>query len=134
MEIPPRGFVALELSDLDIEVATHQKYATPKDSGAPYFIEVNCEDSTLVRAASIQMQPGAWQAYVYSTAESKTLKKITLTWETENTKGTVVDTDYPYEFSVPVKAGNPTFTFSVEAVKKNGEVVKTDQNVIGVVQ
>ena len=80
------------------------------------------------------MQPGAWQAYIYSTAESKTLEKITLTWETENNKGTVVDTDYPYEFSVPVKAGESTFTFSVKAVKKNGEVITTKQNVIGVVQ
>jgi hypothetical protein len=52
----------------------------------------------------------------------------------ENSKGTVVDTDYHNEFSVPVKAGESTFTFSVEAVKKDGEVITTKQNVIGVVQ
>jgi len=134
IEMSPRGFMVLELSDLDIEVATHQKYPAPKEAEAPYFIEVNCEDSTRIRATSIQMQPGAWQAYVYSTAESKTLEKITLSWESENYKGTVVDTDYPYEFSVPVKAGESTFTFSVEAVKKNGQLVKTEEKSIGVVK
>ena len=134
IEMAPRGFTVLELNGLDIEVATHQNYPAPKEAKEPYSVVIDCDDTTQVRATSIQMQPGAWQAYVYSTAESKTLEKITLTWETENNKGTVVDTDYPYEFSVPVKAGESTFTFSVEAVKKDGEVITTKQNVIGVVQ
>ena len=134
IEMAPRGFTVLELSGLDIEVATHKKHSKPKDAKAPYYVQVNCEDSTQVRATSIQVQPGAWQAYIYSTAESKTLEKITLTWQTENTRGTLVDTDYPYEFSVPIKAGESTFNFSVSAVKKNGKVVKSKESVIGVVQ
>ena len=78
------------------------------------------------------MIPGAWQAYVYSTAESKTLEKITLKWKAGKIKGTVVDVDYPYEFSVPVEAGEDSFSFTVESVKKDGQFVKTNEMVIGV--
>ena len=77
------------------------------------------------------MLPGDWQAYIYSTAESKTLKKITLKWKTENDAGTVVDTDYPYEFSVPVAAGTDQFSFSVESENVNGKTVRTTELSIG---
>ncbi len=130
----PRGFTLLEINNLDIEVETHQEFPAPIESEAPYYLELDCEDSTQIRAASIQFKPGPWQAYVYSTAESKTLKKITLTWETEKRKGKLVDMDYPYEFSVPLNAGENTFTFSVEAVKKDGRRVRTEKGLIGVVK
>lgn len=134
LEVAPRGFTVLEIDNLDIDVATHQAFTEPVQSEVPYYTVETCKDSTEVRATALQIHSGAWQAYIYSTAESKTLDKITLTWETENNKGTVVDTDYPYEFSIPVKAGDSTFKFSVEAVKKNGEVINTEQKVIGTVQ
>ena len=96
-------------------------------------MEIDCTDSTQVRAASIKMKPGPWQAFVYSTAESKTLKKITLHWETTTMKGILVDTDYPYEFSVTVAANDDTFKFKVEAVKVNGEIINIEETTIGVV-
>ncbi len=132
VKIAPRGFMVLELSDLEIEVETHKKFPAPKKSEAPYFIEINCADKTQVRAASLKMKPGDWQAFVYSTAESKTLKKITLNWETEKDKGVVVDIDYPYEFSVPVPATENIFRFNVEMEKVNGEIIKTNLATIGV--
>jgi hypothetical protein len=134
IEIAPRGFTVLEIKDLDIEVATHKKYVEPGKGNEPYYVEIECTDSTQVRATSIQLIPGAWQAYVYSTAESKTLERITLSWETENDKGRVIDTDYPYEFSVPVAAGESKFSFTVEKVKKNGDIIRTKKAAIGVVQ
>jgi hypothetical protein len=133
IEIPPRGFEVLEIDNLDIELDVHKKYEAPANPKAPYFVEIDCADSTQVRAASIKMLPGPWQAFVYSTAESKTLKKITLHWETATRKGILVDTDYPYEFSVTVPANDDTFKFKVEAVKVNGEIIKTEETTIGVV-
>jgi hypothetical protein len=127
-----RGMAVLEISGLEIEVETHKEFPAPKPSKAPSYIEVDCGDGTEVRAASIQMLPGAWQAYVYSTAESKTLEKITLKWIAGKKKGTLIDTDYPYEFSVPVKAGEESFRFTVESIKKDGQVVKTKETTIGV--
>lgn len=134
VELTPRGFVVLEISNLNIEVPTHEIYPKPKLPEVPYFVNIICEDSTEIRATSIQIEPGSWQAYVYSTAESKTLEKITLSWETENNNGTMVDTDYPYEFSVPVNAGESKFSFTLNVVKKNGEKFSTRTSVIGVVQ
>jgi hypothetical protein len=134
IEIAPRGFTVFEIKDLDIEVVTHKKYEEPQIGNEPYYVEIDCKDSTQVRATSIQLMPGAWQAYVYSTAESKTLEKIILSWKTDNDKGKVVDIDYPYEFSVPVAAGVNKFVFTVEIVKKNGEIIKTKEATIGVVK
>lgn len=134
IEIAPRGFTVLEINDLDIEVVTHKKYEKPQIGNEPYYVEIECEDSTFVRATSIQLIPGAWQAYIYSTAESKTLEKITLSWKTDNDKGTVVDTDYPYEFSVPVAAGESKFSFTVKKTKKNGEIIRTKEATIEVVK
>lgn len=134
VDLKPRGLTVLEVSDLNIEVSAHKIHPQPKMPVVPYSLVIDCADSTQIRATSIQIEPGPWQAYIYSTADSKTLKQITLSWETESEKGSVVDFDYPYEFSVPVKAGESNFSFSVEAVKKNGEVIKTSQRIIGVVQ
>jgi hypothetical protein len=134
IEIAPRGFTVIEINNLDIEVATHKKYPTPKEAEAPYCVEVNCKDGTQVRAYSIQMHPGEWHAYVYSTAESKTLKKITLNWSTGSNKGKVIDMDYPYEFSVPVGAGEGIFSFRVEKEKPDGTIIKTKTSTIGVVR
>jgi hypothetical protein len=134
LEIDSRGCVVLEVSELDIDVETHRQYEAPELPDVPYFVEIDCTDSTQVRATSLQMLPGPWQAFVYSTAESKTLKKITLYWETENEHGTLVDTDYPYEFSVPVKEGERRFKFSVKALRKDGRIIESEQRTIGVVK
>jgi hypothetical protein len=134
VQLKPRGLTVLEVSDLNIDVSAHKIHPQPKMPDAPYSLVIECADSTQIRATSIQIEPGPWQAYIYSTADSKTLKQITLRWETDSEKGTVVDIDYPYEFSVPVKAGDSNFSFSVEVVKKDGEIIKTSQRIIGVVQ
>ena len=134
VELAPRGFSVLEVNNLNIEVSSHKVYSSPKMPDVPYFVNIMCEDSTEIRATSIQIEPGPWNAYVYSTAESKTLEKIILNWETQTDKGIVVDTDYPYEFSVPLKAVDSTFSFTVEVVKKDAVHFKTSKNMIGVAQ
>jgi len=134
VELEARGMRVLEIRGLDIEVATHKLYPAPSANDAVSHLTANCEDGTEVRAAAIQMLPGDWQAYIYSTAESKTLKTITLKWKTENDAGTVVDTDYPYEFSVPVAAGTDSFSFTVTSVNVNGKTVKTPELSIGIAQ
>ncbi len=134
MELEARGMRVLEISGLNIEVATHKSYPTPNSNDTISHLAFKCDDGTEVRAAAIQIIPGDWQAYIYSTAESKTLKKITLKWKTKNDAGTVVDTDYPYEFSVPVAAGTDQFSFTVHSVNVNGKTVRTPELSIGLPQ
>lgn len=131
LEMDSREFLVLEVDGLNIELKVHQKYPVPKVAKEPCFAEIECEDSTFIRATSIKLHPGVWDAYIYSTAESKTLENITLIWETENHKGTLVDTDYPYEFSVPVVGGEDTFKFTIKMVKTNGKIIETKLTTIG---
>lgn len=81
-----------------------------------------------LRAAAFQMETGAWDAYVWSTAASGSLKETTLNWQVGDQTGTIKDTDYPYEFPVPVPAGET----KTSGIKADGITFKTDPTSIAV--
>jgi hypothetical protein len=85
-----------------------------------------------IRAAAIQMEPGAWDAFVWGNADSGSLKEITLEWQVGDKSGTIKDVDYPYEFSVPVPAGETRFTFKTSGIKADGTSFSTPPKSIGV--
>ncbi len=70
-----------------------------------------------IRAAAIQVEPGSWDAYVWSTAGSGELSEVSLTWTAGDKSATIRDNDYPYEFSVPVPAGQTELVFEVSGVR-----------------
>jgi hypothetical protein len=85
-----------------------------------------------VHAASIQIEPGIWNAYVWSNAGSGSLKDINLNWTICNQTGIIKDIDYPYEFSVPVKNGEKSFKFSISGIKADNTTYKSEEMTIGV--
>ena len=124
--------MVLAIENLDIHVPVHQVYPEPAPSDHPGFIKVECDKRTEIRAAAIQIKPGPWQAYVWSTADSGSLKEISLTYTIGSKTGIIKDTDYPYEFSVPVPAGEPSFRFRTLGVKTDGSTFQTEEKTIGV--
>src|SRR5699024_10674416 len=76
----PRGFKVVEIDVLEIDVPVHQEYQDPERSSVSGFTtaKVSGEPGEEIRAATIQVKPGEWQAYVWSTAESKSLEEISL--------------------------------------------------------
>ena len=132
VKIPARGMMVLAIENLDIHVPAHQVYPEPAPSDHPGFIKVKCDKSMEIRAAAIQIKPGPWQAYVWSTADSGSLQEINLTYTIGGKTGVIKDTDYPYEFSVPVPAGRTPFRFRIQGINREGNSFHTQESVIGV--
>lgn len=132
LDIPARGLVALMVDGLDIHVPAQQNFPEPKPAQHPGTLTVPAGKGFEVRAASIQIEPGPWQAYVWATAGSRSLKQIDLVWQAGGKTGKVSDTEYPYEFSVPVPAGTADFQFHVEGKQADGTAFSTQPATIGV--
>ena len=119
ISLTPRGFTVLQVDGLNIEVPGHRIYPPPASRQPRGFVKVVAEDVE-VRAAAIQREPGPWEAYVWCTAGSGTLKVISLAWSTGEQSGAVKDVEYPYEFSIPVPRGHTNFSFSLSGLKADG--------------
>lgn len=132
VELEPRGWTVLAVDDLSIDVPAHRVSPPAKPSADPGFVTIDVEKDMHIRAAAIQMEPGAWDAFVWGNAGSGSLKEITLEWQVGDKSGTVKDTDYPYEFSVPVPAGETRFTFKTSGIKADGTSFSTPPESIGV--
>ena len=70
--------------------------------------------------------PELTSAYVYTKATYETLKGATLHYRTGDQWKTMSDTNYPYEFTVPLEARDAKFEFFLEAVTTNGATVKSE--------
>lgn len=132
VQLEPLGWTALAVDGLSIDVPAHRVPPPPKPSAEPGSVTVEIENNMHLRAAAIQMEPGLWDAFVWSTAASGSLKEITLDWQAGNQTGTIKDVDYPYEFSVPVPNGETRFTFKTSGIKTDGTTFQTEPKSIGV--
>jgi hypothetical protein len=130
--VAPRGLVVLAVDGLEIDVPAHRLEPAPAPAANPGFVKVTGPNKTEVRAAAIQIEPGSWQAYVWSTAESRSLKEIKLRWQVGKQTGEITDTEYPYEFSVPVPAGETAFRFKTSGTTADGTPFTTAETTIGV--
>lgn len=130
--LDPRGLAVLEVAGLDIEVPAHQIRPEPESWEHPGHLKRPSGDGNELCAAAIQIEPGPWDAFVWSTAGSGSLRQLTLSWRIGAQSGTLEDLDYPYEFSVPVPAGQTAFSYSVSGTKADGTTFRTEEMTIGV--
>jgi hypothetical protein len=130
--IPPLGQVVLAVDGLDIEVPSQRQWPKPELSAHPGQISVPVVEGREIQAAAIQLEPGSWDAYVWTNAESQELREITLSWKAGDQSGTLTDKDYPYEFSVPVPAGETAFRFTVRGIDSDGTEHAIEEQTIGV--
>ena len=130
--VGPRGLAVLEVEGLEIDVPAHHIPSRPKASDEAGFLTMLGGDGTDLHAAAIQIEPGCWDAYVWSTAPSGVLREISLTWAAGEKKGVIRSTEYPYEFSVPVPPGERKFRFQVSGIKADGSAFKSEEGRIGV--
>lgn len=98
---------------------------TRNSSADPGSINVELAKDMRLRAAAIQIEPGPWDGFVWSNAASGSHKEITLHWQAGKQSGTIKDTDYPYEFSVPVPAGETRLMFRTSGVTADGNTFES---------
>lgn len=131
--VPSRGLVILQLDHANIHVPTH--HLSPKSKAGPYpgYLKLS-SDGGDVYAAALQMAPGPWDAYIWSTASPQQASKVSLRYEAGDGWHQIDDQEYPFEFSVPVKEGQTIFRFFIEGVTTDGKEFRTVESVIGVGQ
>ncbi len=124
VEIPARGILALKIPDVEISVPAHRQFPKPQQDSESATFAVT-QDGVEVRAAALQIEPESWDAYLWSSDEHGTLKKLGLKWtSSDGRSGTAESVQYPYEISVPVSVGDASLRLEVTATKKDGTSVR----------
>ena len=129
--VPPRGLTVLAVDGLDISIPAHRKHAKPEATQQPGIISID-QDGMRFKGAAIQLEPGWWDAYIWSEAGYGAFKKLTLNWKHAGQTGSLTATSYPYEFSIPVHDGPQELSFVIEGVTAQGKTFKTAASRIGV--
>lgn len=132
LTIPPLGQVVLAVDGLDIQVTAQRELPKPQPAAHPGQISVPMAADKKLEAAAIQIEPGKWNAFVWTNAGSGELREITLSWTAGDQSGSLTDKDFPYEFSVPVPEGEASFRFTVRGVRADGSPFEAEEQVIGV--
>lgn len=131
LELAPRGWTVLAVDGLSIDIPAHRVATPAEPATAQGSVGTGIDKDMELRAAAIQMEPGSWDAFVWSTAASGSIKEVTIDWQAGDLKGTIKDADYPYEFSVPVPAGTTRFTFTTHGIKADDTPFLTKPMTLG---
>ena len=132
INLGPRELVVLAVDGLRIDIPAHRVFREPGPAQKRGTAKVAVDGDMEVRAAAIQIEPGPWDAYIWSTAGSRELRQISLNWIAGDQRGTLSEEDYPYEFSVPVPQGVTQLSFTTNGIKADGARFETEVITIGV--
>jgi len=129
--VPARGLLVLQLDDTRTEVPTHRRFAAPQPGSAPAFATTRTtEPGIAAQAAALQVGPGAWDAYVWCTASADQARSVTLRYTVGGVTRTIVDEEYPFEFSVPVADPRAVFRYTVDGTTPAGKTFHTSEATI----
>ncbi len=129
--VAARGLTVLELAGLALDVSTHRRLPSPGLSEHSDQVAILIDERHTVTAVALRAEPGPWQAYVWSSAATGTLRELVLEWRAGDISGELRTSDYPYEFSVPVPAGPTAFHFRVRGTRSDGTAFAPPAGVIG---
>jgi hypothetical protein len=133
ISVPARGLSVLAVDGLNISIPAHRKHAEPAAAQQPGIVSVD-QDGMRFKGAAIQVEPGWWDAYIWSEAGYGAFKKLTLNWKHAGRTGSLTSTAYPYEFSVPVHDGQQELSFVIKGVTAKGSSFRTAERRIGVAE
>ena len=126
LEIPARGLAVLTLSGVNVNIAAHQLAPAPA-APAPVLVVPSATPDIEVRAAAVQVRPGAWDAYLWCTAKPDRVKKVIFHYQLGGEWKKFEDTEYPFELSVPVADPAQPLRFRVEITGVNDQTSTTPE-------
>lgn len=134
ISVPGRGLRVFAIDGLDISIPAHQQYAETEAASQPGYVTVDLEGGSQVKAAALQIEPGWWDAFIWSDASYGDFKEMTVYWDSGSQSGSKSKSSYPYEFSIPVYDGQRELSFVIEGTTKSGETFRTEERRIGVAE
>ncbi|NQU45248.1 hypothetical protein HQ520_18350 [bacterium] len=126
VELPARGIVVLALEGTDIQVPVHRLTPKPVSGAEAGYAKSEIGDSGLgMRAVAIQIAPGGYDAFVWCTAQPDEARVVVLEYRSGAESFRMEDTEFPYEFSIPVGDAETVFEFEMEVETTEGKTVRS---------
>lgn len=118
--VPPMGLTALEVEGLIVTPRFQHRLlaARATDAWSRDHVELPFGGT---HAMILNFGPAATTAYVYLAADDAAFKEVSLTYTLNGRRTTLTDTDYPFEFTVPIPSEATAFDFTVQGTSPTGE-------------
>lgn len=122
--LPSHGIVAVVVEGLNISSQFQDRIFAPADPVPPpggfSFQETPFGK---LNAMLLSMSPSLTNAFVWLEATPREVKTATLHYREKGVDRTIVDSIYPFEFSLPLAPDQSSIEFSVSATDPKGEVL-----------
>jgi hypothetical protein len=117
--IPARGLAVLSISGISADVRSDIAASDTK-MPRPDSMVILPHGAIETRAAPIQVNPGSWDAYVWSTASPAQAKSATLHYTLGGEAHVMECQEYPFEFSIPIGDEKSELRFHLDITRPDG--------------
>lgn len=121
LTVAPRGLATVTLAGVRVEPPARPQQAEKRQTSAASLVLPG--EIAQTRAAALQVEPGAWHAYVWSTATSQKAQSAALHYRLAGQWQTLKKNEYPFEFMVPVSDERQPIEFKLELTLPDGKTV-----------
>lgn len=123
-----KGITVLAIDGLKIEPSFQSKYFdTAAKPLSDHSYSAIASPFGSVTGMLISMGRSLNSAYIWLEATEKELTEARLSYKEDGQWKKIVDSHYPYEFSLPINENESDFEYYVEGVKPDGSVVRSSQ-------
>ena len=128
LTLGPRGLATVTLHDVRVDPPARPQLADRRRSAAAMLVLPG--DGATTRAAALQVDPGPWYAYVWSTAAPQYARAATLRYQVDGTWRTLTKAEYPFEFTVPLPNERTPLRFTLELTLADGTTKISPEGVL----
>jgi len=122
-----KGIIALVIEGVSLPTSFQHKFdATPSSAKAISHQRIQTPFGE-AQATILSFGKDLTWLYAYLTADAKTLKSARLRIQLPERVETLTDDSFPFEFSLPLQAGENGVKLSLEAVSAEGESMQSDR-------
>lgn len=127
VNIPARGIATITLKNVKIESPVRPQPIAGRPAEP---VKVINSEIARVRAAAIQIDPGQWHGYVWSTATPAEATSATLHYMKGQQWETIKKVQYPFEFLVPMSDERQPLIFKLELTSPAGKTIITPESTL----
>lgn len=125
--VAPKGITVISIEGARARPAFQPKFGGAGEAWTKGRVRLNVGNAT---GMILDMGPELASAYLYLEANGDAYRKVRITWSSGTAKGTLEDTTYPFEWTVPLPRDAKSFTFAVEAERPDGTIDRSETGVL----
>jgi hypothetical protein len=130
--MPARGLEVWRLPGVKTDVAAHRAFAPPSAGAHAGHVAVKADRLGIeARGAAIQVAPGPWDAFLWCTASPEQAQRVTFHHRIGGQWREWTDTEYPFEFSLPVASAGDSCQFFIVGRTRDGAEFRTAEVTLG---